>query len=264
MGAEKIVKINSEHEADMLRERVNTLETVITYSVAEQIKRDKEEIERLKQERDTLKGQISNFEKWRADLISETKRQIEEKEKTSKMLVNQATTRRNNVETDYNQLFNRSEEEKRKLNAEINKLNNNIVELEKKIIEYDALLKSREEEIERLTSIENKIDTIYEILNINFEDIKTMLKNNDSKEVIIKAIDEIEETVKNKAGKSKEELEAEDREIIRMLNNGKTESEVADIIYSHLDDPKVRRVQLSKRKKTKRYIKIANEELVGN
>ena len=36
MGAEKIVKINSEHEADMLRERVNTLESVITYSVAEQ------------------------------------------------------------------------------------------------------------------------------------------------------------------------------------------------------------------------------------
>ena len=43
-----------------------------------------------------------------------------------------------------------------------------------------------------------------------------------------------------------------------------SDSEVADIIYSHLDDPNVRRVQLSKRKKTKRYIKIANEELVGN
>ena len=37
MTAEKIVKINSEHELDILKEKLSVYESVIDYSVAEQI-----------------------------------------------------------------------------------------------------------------------------------------------------------------------------------------------------------------------------------
>lgn len=72
MAAEKIVKINTDYEADMLRERVNTLESVITYSVAETVQVLKNENQQLKDEAIALKS--ANYEKDK--LITEQKNMI--------------------------------------------------------------------------------------------------------------------------------------------------------------------------------------------
>lgn len=242
---------------DRQSEKIDILEEVLKFSVAEQIKRDRDEIERLKQERDTLKGQISNFETWRDDLISKTERQIKEQEKTSKMLVSQATTRRNNVETDYNILFKRSEQEKRKLNTEINKLNEHIIDLEKRIIEYDALLKSREEEISRLKTIENKVDTIYNYLTINLEEIKTMIINSNSKEEIIDTIEETKETLKSNG--RLDDLER-DVQIAKDLASGESKSTVASKYLGHRSQPMS---ALSRKLKADRFNKLV-EYFKGN
>ena len=253
---------------DRQSEKIDILEEVLKFSVAEQIKRDRDEIERLKQERDTLKGKAESFDKQ----LEEIKKAYN-KAKANLEISVRAEKEQQLRDFKYNtnsKKIKPLEDKIKELESELNTNKERLEQLEKekdiadkRVVEVETLLKSRDEEIERLINIENKIDTIYEILNINFEDIKTMLKNNESKEVIIEAIDEMEETVKNKVVKSKEELEAEDREIAHMLKT-MSDSEVADIIYKHLDNPQTRRVQLSKRKKTQRYIKIANEELVGN
>ena len=56
MTAEKIVKINSEHEADMLREKLNVYESVINYSVAEQMLSLKNKVRDLEDEAIALRA----------------------------------------------------------------------------------------------------------------------------------------------------------------------------------------------------------------
>ena len=56
MTAEKIVKINSEHELDILKEKLSVYESVIDYSVAEQIISLKDRVRCLEDEAIALRA----------------------------------------------------------------------------------------------------------------------------------------------------------------------------------------------------------------
>ena len=73
MTAEKIVKINSEHELDILKEKLNVYESVIDYSVAEQIISLKDRVRCLEDEAIALRAADSEKDK----LIAEKDKRID-------------------------------------------------------------------------------------------------------------------------------------------------------------------------------------------
>ena len=84
MGAEKVIKINSEHEADMLRERVNTLESVITYSVAETVQGLKNKVKDLENEAIALRAADAEKDK----MIAEKDKRIDTMKKSYESQLN--------------------------------------------------------------------------------------------------------------------------------------------------------------------------------
>ena len=74
MGAEKIVKINSEHEVEYLKERINLLESVIDYSLAETVQELKSRVKNLENEAIALRATDSEKDK----MITEKNNQIAE------------------------------------------------------------------------------------------------------------------------------------------------------------------------------------------
>lgn len=248
---------------DEQKEKVDILEEVLKFSTAEQIKRDQETIKELTSERDSLKGRVDSYDQQIEELKKAydiAKRNIERELRVEKE--QQLVDYKKN--TNYKKI-KPLEEKINGLNVELDSIKKKLEQAEvdkdiaeKKVVEVETLLKSRDEEIERLKTIEEKVDTIYNYLISNLQEIRDMLVNGSNKEEIISHLEEVEETAKERVSKSKEELEAEDKEIINMLISGKSKSEVADVYYSHLDDAQTRRVQLSKRMKSKRFISIAD------
>ena len=74
MTAEKIVKINSEHEVEYLKERINLLESVIDYSLAETVQELKSRVKNLENEAIALRAADSEKDK----MITEKNNQIAE------------------------------------------------------------------------------------------------------------------------------------------------------------------------------------------
>ena len=251
MTAEKIVKINSEHELDILKEKLSVYESVIDYSVAEQIISLKNRVRDLEDEAIALRAADSEKDK----LIAEKDKRID------------------TMKTSYENQLNSKLEWQRKQ-----------FELEKKqsLIDQRKNIRSKEvkpekEKVEAANNERDRIQNMYDSLicelNISHENekaildicsdilsnIKQLISNGATSDELVEKIDSGIKSLEKKANKNKAELIAEDKKIIQMINDGMSDSDIADIIYSHLADPKVRRVQLSKRKATQRF-----KELVGN
>ena len=224
---------------DRQSEKIDILEEVLKFSVAEQIKRDKEEIEKLKQERDTLKGKVESF-----DTQLEEIKKAYNRAKVNLELSIRAEKEQQIRDFKYNTKSKKIKPLEDKIEELENKLNTNkdkIEQLEKekgiadkRVVEVETLLKSRDEEIERLKTIENKVDTIYNYLTINLEEIKTMIINSSSKEEIIDTIEETEETLKNNG--RLDNLER-DVKMAKDLANGESKSTVASKYLGHRSQP---------------------------
>ena len=251
MTAEKIVKINSEHELDILKEKLNVYESVIDYSVAEQIISLKDRVRCLEDEAIALRAADSEKDK----LIAEKDKRID------------------TMKTSYeNQLNSKLEwqrkqfelEKKQSLSDQRKNIRSKEVKPEKEKVEaannerdriqqmYDSLLNEFNQSHENEKAI---LDICSDILS----NIKQLINNGATSDELVEKIDYSIKSLEKKANKNKAELIAENKKIIQMINDGMSDSDIADIIYSHLNDPKVRRIQLSKRKATQRF-----KELVGN
>lgn len=251
MTAKKIVKMNSEYEADMLREKLNVYESVIDYAVAEQMLSLKSKVKDLEDEAIALRATDAEKDK----MIAEKNNQIAEIKK--------------NFDT---QLANKLEWQKRQFEAEKAK---SLSDQRKNIRSKEV--KPEREKVEAANSERDRVQNMYDSLLSEFNqshenektilsicseilsNIKQLISSGATSDKLVEKIDSGIKSLEKKATKTKAELIAEDKKIIQMIDDGMSDSDIADIIYSHLDDPKVRRVQLSKRKATQRF-----KELVGN
>ena len=251
MTAEKIVKINSDYELSALNEKLNVYESVIDYAVAEQMLSLKNKVKDLEDEAIALRAADAEKDK----MITEKNNQIAEiKKNFNNQLNSKLEWQRKQFELEKKQSLSdqrkniRSKEvkpEKEKVEAANNE-RDRIQQM------YDSLLNEFNQSHENEKAI---LSICSEILN----NIKQLISNGATSDELVKKIDSGIKSLEKKATKTKAELIAEDKKIIQMSNDGMSDSDIADIIYSHLDDPKVRRVQLSKRKATQRF-----KELVGN
>ena len=251
MTAEKIVKINSDYELSALNEKLNVYESIIDYAVAEQMLSLKNKVRDLEDEAIALRAADSEKDK----MITEKNNQIAEIKK--------------NFDT---QLANKLEWQRKQFEAEKAQ---SLSDQRKNIRSKEV--KPEKEKVEAANNERDRIQNMYEsllsefnqshenekaILNICSDilsNIKQLISNGATSDELVEKIDSGIKSLEKKANKNKAELIAEDKKIIQMINDGMSDSDIADIIYSHLNDPKVRRVQLSKRKATQRF-----KELVGN
>ena len=251
MTAEKVVKINSDYELSALNEKLNVYESIIDYAVAEQMLSLKNKVRDLEDEAIALRAADSEKDK----MITEKNNQIAEiKKNFDTQLESKLQWQRRQFEAEKKQSLSdqrkniRSKEvkpEKEKVEAANNE-RDRIQQM------YDSLLNEFNQSHENEKAI---LDICSDILS----NIKQLISNGATSDELVKKIDSGIKSLEKKATKTKAELIAEDKKIIQMSNDGMSDSDIADIIYSHLDDPKVRRIQLSKRKATQRF-----KELVGN
>lgn len=251
MGAEKIVKINSEHEVEYLKERINLLESVIDYSLAETVQELKSRVKNLENEAIALRAADTEKDK----MIAEKNNQIAEiKKNFNNQLESKMQWQRRQFELEKKQSLSN---QRKNINAKIVKPKEELVEQSKKEVDrlqnmYDSLI------CEINISHENE-KAILDICSDILSNIKQLISNGATSDELVEKIDYGIKSLEKKANKNKAELIAEDKKIIQMINDGMSDSDIADIMYSHLNDPKVRRIQLSKRKATQRF-----KELVGN
>lgn len=251
MTAEKIVKINSDYELKALNDKLSVYESIIDYAVAEQMLSLKNKVKDLEDEAIALRATDAEKDKM-----------IEEKD-------NQLAYIRKNFDT---QLNSRLEWQRKQFEAEKTQ---SLSDQRKNIRSREV--KPEKEKVEQANNERDRVQQMYEsllgefnqshenekaILSICSEilnNIKQLINNGATSDELVEKIDSGIKSLEKKVTKTKAELIAEDKKIIQMMNDGMSDSDIADIIYSHLDDPKVRRVQLSKRKATQRF-----KELVGN
>lgn len=251
MTAEKIVKINSDYELSALNEKLNVYESVIDYAVAEQMLSLKNKVKDLEDEAIALRAADAEKDK----MITEKNNQIAEiKKNFNNQLESKMQWQRRQFEAEKKQSLI---DQRKNIRSKEVKPKEEIVEKSKEEVNrvqkmYESLLNEFNQSHENEKAI---LSICSEILN----NIKQLINKGATSDELVKNIDFGIKSLEKKATKTKAELIAEDKKIIQMSNDGMSDSDIADIIYSHLDDPKVRRVQLSKRKATQRF-----KELVGN
>ena len=220
MTAEKIIKINSEHEVDILRERVNLLESVLEYSTAETLNNLKKENKTLTEEAIALRSADEQKDK----IIAEKDKLINEIRKNFNTQLKIKTSElRRQFEVEKKQALDkqRNNIEYYKVKPEKEKVN--IAQEERDRIKemYDALLSEHKLSHENEKAI---IGLCTDILN----NIKTLIKSGETSEEIIKKIDSGVESVKSIS--IKEECE----QIHNLLTNGHSKKEIAALMYPDL------------------------------
>lgn len=224
-----------------LLEQVNELRALIPERERQLVQLNTElnnQIKELIKERDTLAGQVSNFETWRKDLLDKTKQQLKQKEaehQQSKAIITGVNRSR---EDDLQKELSRVESSLKVKTDELEKVNKEIEILSTKLKEQETLLKSRDEELERLKSIETKLDYVIEMN----ETILNTVKKNDTK--LIEALNkpdvtiaEVKKQVKQNEKtlttniNAKQRVQQENELILRYYQDGKTQKEIADMLW---------------------------------
>lgn len=228
MGAEKIVKINSEHEADMLRERVNTLESVITYSVAATVQGLKNKVKDLENEAIALRAADAEKDK----MITEKNNQIAEIKKNFNNQLN------NKLEWQKRQF---EEEKAKSLSDQRKNIRSKEVKPEKEKVEAannerDRIQQMYESLLSEFNQVNEKLDTqtglLYTILDI--------LNNSNNIDEAKEEIDELITETKTALGiqyndsrkPSKQDKMAFTELVNSLSANGMTNKEIASKLYS--------------------------------
>lgn len=228
MGAEKIVKINSEHEADMLRERVNTLESVINYSVAETVQGLRNKVKDLENEAIALRAADAEKDK----MITEKNNQIAEIKKNFNNQLN------NKLEWQKRQF---EEEKAKSLSDQRKNIRSKEVKPEKEKVEAannerDRIQQMYESLLSEFNQVNEKLDTqtglLYTILDI--------LNNSNNIDEAKEEIDELITETKTALGiqyndsrkPSKQDKMAFTELVNSLSANGMTNKEIASKLYS--------------------------------
>ena len=227
MGAEKIVKINSNLEVERLKERLSLMEEVLDYSVAETVQGLKSKVEILEKENLTLVTKDTEKDKL---LAEKDKRLTELKKGFDAQLKSQLQLQRSQFEAEKKQSLM---DQRKNIRAKEVKPKEEIVEKSKQEVDriqnmYDSLL-------EQFKQVNDKLDThttlLYQIIDI--------VSNSNS---IEEAKDEIEEIItENKTAlgiqyvDSRKPSKADKIAFTNLVNQlselGKTNKEIAQQLY---------------------------------
>lgn len=220
MGAEKITKINSDYEIEILRERLSLLESVIDYSTAETINKLKEKNKELETEAITLRATDSEKDKLLAEkdkLITEIRNSINNKLKF----------REEQLRREYEERHKQSLIDMRKnIRQKEVKPKEEIIEQSKEEVDriqqmYESLLKEFNKSHENEAAILNLCSDI-------LTNVKQLVNNGATHDEIVNKIDSSVESLKNLS--IKEECET----IHNFLMGGYTKKEIASYLYPDL------------------------------
>lgn len=227
MGAAKITQINTDYEADMLREKVNILEEVLKFSVAETVQALKKQVKELENEAVALRAADAEKDK----MITEKNNQIVEIKK------NFTTRLESKLQWERKQFEAELEE---KLKTKENNMNyNNVRPLKEKVEqannERDRIQTMYNSLLDEFSQVKNTLEThtnlLYQIIDI--------VSNSSS---IDDAKDEIEEVItdtqialgieyKNNRKPSKKEKE-EFTLLVGTLSKNMSNKEIATKLYN--------------------------------
>lgn len=235
MGAEKIVKINNDYEVESLKNKVEVYESVIDYSVAEQMINLQDKVRELEDEAIALRTADSEKDK----LIAEKDKRIDTMQKSYEtQLANKLKWQEKQFEAEkaqslMNQRKNiRSKEvkpEKEKVEA-ANSERDRIQQM------YKSLLSEFNQVNEKLDTQTEKLDTQTELLYTILDIINSSNNINEAKE----EIDELMAETKNALGtqnntnrKPSKQDKIAFTELVNSLSaNGMTNKEIASKLYS--------------------------------
>lgn len=220
MTAEKIVKINSEHEVEILRERLGLLESVIDYSTAETINKLKEKNKQLETEAIQLRATDAEKDK----LIAEKDKLI--------------TEIRNSINTKINfreEQLRREYEERHK--QSLIDMRKNI--RQKEVKPKDEIIEQSKEEVDRIQNMYNSLlfefnksheneTAILSLCSEILTTVKQLVVNGNTTDEIITSIDTGVESLKNLSIKDECEI------IHNFIENGHSKKEVAAYLYPDL------------------------------
>lgn len=220
MGAERIIKINSEHEVEILRERLGLLESIIDYSTAETINKLKEKNKELETEAIKLRATDSEKDKLLAEkdkLITEVRNSI-----NTKIKFKEEQLRR-----EYDEKHKQSLIDMRK----------NI--RQKEVKPKEEIIEQSKEEVDRIQNMYNSLllefnkshenETV--ILNMCSEiltTVKQLVVNGNTTDEIVNSINAGVESLKNLSIKDECEI------IHNFIENGHSKKEVAQYLYPDL------------------------------
>ena len=245
MTAEKIVKINSDYELSALNEKLNVYESIIDYAVAEQMLSLKNKVRDLEDEAIALRAADSEKDK----MITEKNNQIAEiKKNFDTQLANKLEWQRRQFEAEKAQSL--SDQRKNIRSKEVKPEKEKVEQAKQEVDRIQNMYESLLDEFNQ--SHENE-KAILDICSDILSNIKQLISNGATSDELVEKIDYGIKSLEKKANKNKAELIAEDKKIIQMINDGMSDSDIADIIYSHLNVLRVRKIKLSKRKHTKRF-----------
>ena len=228
MGAEKIVKMNSDYELKALNEKVNVYESVIDYAVAEQMLSLKNKVRDLEDEAIALRAADSEKDK----MITEKNNQIAEIKKNFD-----------------NQLANKLDWQRKQFELEKKQ---SLIDQRKNIRSKE--LKPEKEKVEAANNERDRVQQMYESLLDEFSQVKNTLETHTSllyqiidivsnSSSIEEAKDEIEEVItetKTALGisfnDSKKPSKADKIAFTKLVNNlrenGLTNKEIAERLYN--------------------------------
>ena len=224
MGAAKITQINTDYEADMLREKINILESVIQFSVAEEMQVLKTKVKSLEAEAVALRAADAEKDK----MITEKNNQIAEiKKNFNTRLDNELEWQRKQFEL----------EKKKSLSDQRKNIRSKEVKPEKEKVEqannerdrvqkmYDSLLsefnKSHENETAILNMCNKLSNTTEEILSIT----KQLLLNGATVDEVVEQIDKGINSIQSLT------IEEECVQIHNLLDKGHKKKEIAELLY---------------------------------
>lgn len=226
-----ILKIQTDQSGiiEQLNQENELLKEILSIAAAEKMQQLDKENKILISERDNLQGQVSQTEK----RIKEVKEQAQQliAEANKKHEHGSATQKgmfQSQIYDLEQQIYNLQQSQKVKDNKII-ELNAQIREQELRITESKSLLIGRDEEIERLQALDEKVTSVLEIVTSSFELLKEKFNSCSNIEDMKKAVDQAEKEVVSqlKTGNIKEEY----IEIMRLKSQGLTQKAIAEKLY---------------------------------
>lgn len=231
---------------DREKELRETYERVISEAVAIEIETLREQNSQLMSERDLLRGKVEQSDK----LVGEIKkaydikvRQVERQAETVRQ--QSLSDQRKNIKS---KNLRPLEIERDNLKEQNQQLMSELEQLKAKWVESETLLKSRDEEIERLQTIEFKLDTLSDVMTDKLDCLIEMIKSGRDTSEIVETVEQIKSTMTTKP-----DVESECRLIHQLINEGKTQRDIAKIVF-----PGVARgeAKVSERKKSKTWLRL--------
>lgn len=228
MGAEKIVKINSEHEVEYLKERINLLESVIDYSLAETVQGLKNNVKNLENEAIALRAADAEKDK----MITEKNNQIAEiKKNFNNQLESKLQWQRRQFEAEKTQSLS---DQRKNIRSKEVKPEKEKVEQAKQ--EVDRIQKMYESLLDEFSQVKNTLEThtslLYQIIDI----VSNSSSIEEAKDEIEEVITETKTALGISFNDSRKPSKADKIAFTKLVNNlrenGLTNKEIAEKLYN--------------------------------